>query len=141
MADKTEQEAVEAPARILSFEDIQATDDLETTEVYVKEWGGSVVVRVLTMAEMGQLQRDARVPLKGGGWRLDEDKLNKATFEKALVEPRMTAPQVEAVWAKSQTAVMTVLKAISRMNGFGTDEDAQKATQEAIAAAMGQFQD
>lgn len=112
--------------KVLTFDDIAQASDLGEQEVDMPEWGGSVVIRPLTVAELDK----ARVEGK------DATSINKLTLRMSLVKPALTPDQIETIWAtRSGTAMSRLLEAIARANGMGdrgTPEEAQKEKEAAF---------
>jgi hypothetical protein len=107
--------------KILSISDILAANDVLTKEVYIKEWGGHVVITAFTKAQQQAMRREATTP-QG---KLDSDALEKLMVLHGLREPLLSKDDVEALWQKNTAVVDEVLKAILQVNGLDPQEAKQ----------------
>lgn len=106
----------------LTIADIQAVVDLETREVEVPEWGGSVEIKGMSKREQQMLRKTATDPLTG---QIDPDKMEAAMLAHCLSEPSVTIEQAEQLMQKSASAIDKILNAI--MDITGLSDAAQKA--------------
>ncbi|SOZ99450.1 conserved hypothetical protein [Cupriavidus taiwanensis] len=117
---------------MLSKEQILAADDIKTEIVDVPEWGGSVIIRM-----MSGTARDAyeasMVGFKNGQRVADltnmRAKLVAATLVDESGEPLFAdEADIVALAAKSASALERLFKVAQRINGLGNDsvEEAQK---------------
>lgn len=117
---------------MLSKEQILAADDIKTETVDVPEWGGTVIIRM-----MSGTARDAyeasMVGFKNGQRVADltnmRAKLVAATLVDESGEPLFTdEADIAALAAKSAAALERLFKVAQRINGLGNDsvEEAQK---------------
>lgn len=97
----------------LTAEAILAKDDIGVADVLVPEWGGKVQVRALTMGEVVSIRQAA----KG-----DERTLMIQSLVAAMVQPRLTTEQAEAMTGKSSAAAQRVFTAIAQLNGMAEDQ-------------------
>lgn len=97
---------------VLSFEDIARADDLPTKSVPVPEWGGSVVMRGLSIGQVDDL--DA---LKTQGELAHILGLLAAT----IVEPEITPEQAGVLRQKSNHVLQRLLKEAVKINGLGAE--------------------
>jgi len=104
---------------MLSRQDILQADDLPTVEVDVPEWGGNLLVRMLTALELEDFTA------------VDDNRNVRARFAVLAVvnengKRLFTDDDAEALGGKSMPALETVWKAGAKLNGIGQDEDAVK---------------
>lgn len=109
-------------SKMLTIEDILLAPDLESKEVAVPEWGGTVKVKGMTKREQQQMRKSTTDPLTG---QIDSDRLEVAMLAHCLAEPLVTLEQAEQLLQKSATAVDRVLTAA--MDVAGMSDTAQKA--------------
>lgn len=121
--------------KILSLEDIQATEDLGEQTVEVQEWGGAVKIRGLAHGEVVDIFRELdlevddsgnlRVPAaRAGEWQL-------ALVAAGLVEPEVDEEALSSLSAKSTKAIARVSDAISELSGLGSLSDGPGAAGDA----------
>lgn len=116
--------------RILDLDAIRAADDRPIVEVDVPEWGGTVLIRPLSLDAFLRLREASTGP----GGETDERRLTAELLAAALVgedgEPLCTVEQAAELSSKSATALGRVMQAIA---------DASGATQEALIDAQRRF--
>jgi hypothetical protein len=125
----------DAPSTILTLDAILAASDLEERVVDVPEWGGSVRIRSLTKLQQQLARRQATVRFSGPtGPRevIDNDKLEGALLQAALVEPALRTEDVERLRAKAAAPIDRILRAVLDLSGLGA---------QAVADAAQSFQD
>jgi len=108
--------------KILTLDEIFATNDLDTKTVHVPEWGGNVTVKGLSKREQQLLRKQATDPLTSA---IDPDRMEMLMLAHCLASPVITIEQAEQLMQKSATAVDKVLTAI--MDVTGLSDTAQKA--------------
>lgn len=133
----TEVEESPPPPRVLSVEDILATDDIETTLVPVPQWRGAVVVRTFSKATLQRLQAQATVTDRFGKERVDNAKLEALLFTAGVIDPVFTEEQYQQLNEKSAVAVGRVMKAILKVNGL-SEEAIREADKSADSHVNGQ---
>lgn len=108
----------------LSREDILTSKDLETKEVEVKEWGGSVLVQALS----GKKRSDIMNACMNDKGKMDLNKLYPALMVAGCVEPEFKKADAEALNEKNSGAIEKVCKVISALSGINQEdvEDAKK---------------
>jgi hypothetical protein len=110
---------------ILSKEQILAAQDLETEEVSVPAWGGSVLVRSLTARERGQLMASI-VDQKNNGRTLKLVEVQVRTCAMAIVDAngvRMFGEEDIAKLArKSSGALQLVFEVAQRLSGMSDEQ-------------------
>ncbi|MBS3885620.1 MAG: hypothetical protein KGZ56_01025 [Dethiobacter sp.] len=109
-------------SKMLTIEDILLAPDLESKEVAVPEWGGTVKVKGMTKREQQQMRKSTTDPQTG---QIDSDRLEAAMLAHCLADPVVTIEQAEQLMQKSATAVDRVLTAA--MDVAGMSDTAQKA--------------
>jgi len=111
--------------KILTFEEILAVKDLDTSVVEVPEWNGKVKIKELTKAARERLSKQAMI-----NGQVDTDKLQVLMLAECLEEPKITVEQAQQLWEKSAAAVDKILFAILDINGLS--EVAQKEIQKSF---------
>lgn len=118
--------------RILNAEAILQADDLPRELVEVPEWGGAVYVRGLTGAERGRLENaliDQPAGKRQGTVRMDMETLRMRVAAWCMVDEDgnrlFSDKQVDALGAKSGTALQRVFDVAQRLSGM-TAEDAEE---------------
>ena len=110
--------------KVLSFTDIIAADDIETREVSIPAWNGSIIVKVFTKAEQQQIRRDMAAASTSGD-KVDADAFEKYVILTGLKEPALSAEQYTLLMEKSSIAMQQLLDAILNINGL-TEESQKK---------------
>ena len=113
-------EQTEVATKALSIDQIVQADDLKTKTVECPEWGGHVVIKVISKAE----QNKVRLSLIGK----DGNSENMSAFEQnlftsSMVEPSINDQQYILLQEKSALVIERILKEIIDLNGMGADED------------------
>ena len=108
----------------LSREEILNAKDLETREVEIKEWHGSVLVKALS----GKKRSDILQTCIDDKGKMDLNKLYPALLVAGCIEPEFKKADAEALNEKNSGAIETVCKVISSMSGINQEdvEDAKK---------------
>lgn len=117
----------------LTKEAILTADDLETKEVEVKEWGGSVLVKTMT----GKERDDWENSVNGNGSKTKKE--NFANFRARFVAHCVvdeagnrlfgSPSDVEALGRKSVKALTRVFNAAQELNAM-TDEDVEELVED-----------
>lgn len=102
----------------LSREDILNAKDIVQEEVYVKEWGGGVLVQSLS----GQARSELFNYAMNDKGKLDTMKLYPAMMVSGVIEPEFSRADAEAILSKSASALEKVCQAIMRLSGIGEDD-------------------
>lgn len=103
--------------RVLTLDDITAADDRITRTVEVPEWGGSVVVRGLTLEEARDIQKAA---IQGG--EVDETKVMVLTVSAGCVDPVIPRDQAMILAQKRAGNVIRLCVAINELTGASPQE-------------------
>ena len=103
--------------RVLTLDDITAADDRITRTVEVPEWGGSVVVRGLTLEEARDIQKAA---IQGG--EVDETKVMVLTISAGCVDPVIPRDQAMILAQKRAGNVIRLCVAINELTGASPQE-------------------
>lgn len=106
--------------KVLSIEDIVAANDLTTKTIPCPEWGGSVVIRILSKAE----QNKVRDTVSG-------EATNMGAFEQELFTSAMVSPEVDGntyvlLSQKSSLVMERIMREIIDLNGMGEDAAKKK---------------
>lgn len=116
--------------RLLTRDTILAAQDIQTEEVEVPEWGGSVLVRGMTGAERDAFEESV---LTGKGRKRD---VNLKNFRARLIvksvvnrkgERVFTHADIDALGQKSAAALARVFDVATRLSGM-SDEDVEELT-------------
>lgn len=105
-------------SKILSREEILGAMDLAPVEIEVPEWGGSIKIRALSLAEVEELLGELRDE-KG---EVDAVKANIAMFVHSVVEPQFGPEDYDALRRKHGGAMLRVIQQITSHAGL-TQED------------------
>lgn len=116
----------------LTRDEILAVKDIRLEEVKVPEWGGSVFVKGMIGAERDKFETSL-VEMRG---KVQVANLNNARAKLAALTicdekgtRLFTEQDVEALGAKSASALQRVFQVAKRLSGL-TDEDLKELTQE-----------
>jgi hypothetical protein len=116
--------------KILTREQILSADDLKREEVHVPDWGGSVFVRTLTGAERDRLEEQS-VTRNGKTFEANFSNVRARLVSLAAVDESgkrlFTEADIEALGAKSATALDIVFAVASRINGLSAKDVDQLA--------------
>jgi hypothetical protein len=104
---------------VLSIQSIMQADDLATEEVDVPEWGGVIVIRELTKAQMNDLRRSIT------GDTIDQDAFEKDMFLAAVIQPEFSPEQYSLLLQKSNKVMARIMEHIMVMSRVGGDEEAE----------------
>lgn len=108
-----------------NFESILKIDDLPTEEVYVKEWGGAVLVRSLTGAERDQFESES-VERKGKSYEANMKNLRARLVALTVVneagERVFSDKHIDALGQKNAAALDTIFVSARRLSGFSTED-------------------
>ncbi len=110
-------------SKYLTAAEILASDDLETAEMEVPEWGGTVRFRVMTADEAIKFQETINTPAKKNAWvkilalcAVDGD--GKRLF---------SDKEMDQLKQKSTAVFLRMQRFLLKLNGFTSDaEDAAK---------------
>lgn len=117
----------------LSRDQILAADDLETREVDVPEWGGTVKVKALTGKERDAYEASLRVT-RGNQTAVDTSNLRAKLVGRALVDDEgkrvFTDQDINALGGKSALVLDRLFDIVAEMSGLNeSEEDAEKNSQ------------
>lgn len=113
-------------ARILTLQEIKEASDLPREEVEVPEWGGSVVVQGVSVAQGMDLLKQMQVE-GGKPDDIDPEKAALLAFVYGVVEPKFTADDMPWIRQKSLGAVTKVTQVFMRLSGL--EKEALKVAQ------------
>ena len=111
--------------RILDRAAILAAPDIQTEELYVPEWGGSVLIKGLTAAQRDQFEADS---LKGKGKNKDVNLLNiRARFVSLCIVDEegnqlFSERDVHALGQKSGKAIDRIWDKATDLSGISDDD-------------------
>lgn len=100
---------------ILSVDQILNAQDIEEKKVYIEEWGGSLVIQSITKAQ--QIRIRNRCMNKRTG-EPDNNKFEKLLWCEAVVQPRFTPAQYDAMSDKSSHIINRILRQILILGGL-----------------------
>ena len=113
---------------ILTRDQILAADDIPQEEVAVPEWGGSVLVRGMTVAERSAFDQTMISEVKdGSGYKIVPNRAAGREMRQRLAAHSMvdadgkrlfTADDVKALGRKSAAALERVVRIAQRLNGM-----------------------
>lgn len=111
---------------LLSRQQILEADDLETVEVDVPEWGGSILLKALTGAKRDEVEQSM---VKGRG---NNQQVNMVNFRARLVAASaideggqllfISDHDVKLLGKKSSKALDRVAEAASRLSGMSAED-------------------
>lgn len=118
----------------LSKKDILAAVDVKTEPVEVPEWGGSVFVRTMTGADRDGFESSMIVVQPDGTRKADMSNLRAKLVALTTVDEDgnrlFEVSDIDALSAKSSTALDRVFNASQKLNGLGfwaVDESAKNS--------------
>lgn len=101
----------------LTRENILEAKDIPEAEVEVKEWGGSVLVRGMSVADRTKLLKAISDPKTD---KVDPEKASLYAFVVGVVEPKFIEQDYEALKEKSAAAIDRVTKEFLTLSGVDT---------------------
>lgn len=118
-------------ANLLGREEILRAQDLETKDVAVPEWGGTVRVRALTGSERDQFEAGTVIQ-QGKTMRLNLGNVRARLVALSVVDEEgqqiFSASDVEALGQKSAAALNRVASVAQQMSGL-SDGDMEELTE------------
>jgi len=110
---------------LLTKQQIVDANDLETVEVNVPQWGGSVLVRALTAKQRGQLMSTLIDQTKDGRTLRLQD-LQARLCAMSIVDGQgkrfFSDNELAALGAKSSAALQRVFEAAQRLSGLSDEQ-------------------
>lgn len=113
--DGYEDEIPEEHDHVLTLDEIVNAPDTEEEELYIREWGGKVVIRSVTKTEFDNLRRIAS--LKQNRGRRNEI-LERELILAGVVSPRLTMESYQMLRERSAGPCLRILNAIYRKSGL-----------------------
>jgi hypothetical protein len=111
-------------APILTWEQLQSVDDTAAEKLYIKEWGGNVLVKGISMEELNHVRRlSGTKHVKLSGTR--SDVINREILIAGMVQPAVTKDTFPILQQRSAGAVIKITDRILEKSGM--DELAEKA--------------
>ena len=121
------------PSGFLSAEDIWAAHDVAEEAVDMPEWGGRVKIRALTIRKSLELQKQAQVwNQRTRSYDQDTDKLYMLLLLHGIVEPALSADDIDKMAEKSAVATTRIVTAIQRISGLS--EEAVREADKSVRA-------
>lgn len=110
----------------LSREDILNVDDIETQEVEVPEWGGTVVVKAMSGAERDRFEAGL-YNFSGNTRKANPENLRAKLVALTVVNPETLKPMfsvadIEMLGKKSVKALNRIFEVAQKLSGI-TDDD------------------
>lgn len=110
----------------LTRDSILTADDLKTVEVEVSEWGGTVVLKMLSGKERDEFETSI-VSYSGGRQNVSTKNVRAKLVQKTAIDPEtkqllFSVADIEALGEKSAAALERVFNAAQILNRF-TDGD------------------
>jgi hypothetical protein len=103
----------------LTAADIWAAPDIETRDVFVPQWGGTVTIKTLSKKEISDIQKASQYyDYRTKQQETDQNKAEALTFCTALVDPIILVEDYPKVEAKSAGAVVVIANAITDLLGL-----------------------
>ena len=98
---------------ILTVDQIISAPDVKTEELLIPEWGGSITVKGLTRAEVGDAREAAKIADE-----VDDQRLEMFIFLAGVQEPKFTPDHYELLRNKLSGPVTRVGKKILELSGL-----------------------
>jgi len=98
---------------ILTVDQIVNAPDVKTEEMLIPEWGGSILVKGLTQAEVHAAREASKVAEE-----IDEQRLAMSMFLAGVLEPKITPDYYELLRNKLAGPVNRVGKKILQLSGL-----------------------
>lgn len=123
--DEPEDETEELPdeVKILEFNDIVDIDDTAPEPFYVKEWGGSVVIKGITKTEFNQLRRVSNSKQNRGR---SSSVIEREVLMAGMVKPRLDAARYQILMEKSSGAILRLTNKILEKSGLADEAEKRR---------------
>ena len=112
--------------KILTRQDIVDAQDIETETVEVPEWGGAVIVRMMSGAERGRFVQSSTTVRPDGGRETDLVNIQSRLVVMCAVDEQgnllFGADEVDHLAKKSAMAIGRVFTVAQRLNGLAPDD-------------------
>jgi hypothetical protein len=106
--------------KILDFDDILDVDDTGEETIFIKEWGGSVIIKGVTKSEFDHLRRMSRSKQnKGRSNAIIERELLIA----GLVKPRIDVARYNLLQDKSSGVILKLTQKVLEKSGLADDAE------------------
>lgn len=114
--EEPEDEVPEGERKQLTIDDILSVDDTNEEPLYIREWGGNIVIRGLSKLEFDQMRKASK--LKSARGRSQEILEREITMS-GMVQPRVTSvAQYNLLMEKSAGVMVRILNAITDKSGM-----------------------
>lgn len=103
---------------VLTWEELESVDDTAAEKFYVKEWGGSVLIKGVSMEELNHVRRRSgtkQVRLSN----TRSDVINREILIAGMVQPAVTAESYIILLQKSAGAIVRITDRILEKSGMG----------------------
>lgn len=108
----------ETPVRILTKDEIWATDDMEEMTVPISKWGGAVRIRSLSLQQIAAVNKRATTRDKAGVETQDQQMQIAGLLAASIIEPRYELHEALKLMQKSSVAVKLIIDAINQLSGL-----------------------
>ena len=120
-----------AEQSILTLDQIFSAKDIEETDVFVPQWGGSVRIRTFSKRQADMMRKVATVHNRVTKQNeLDNAKLEMLLFVEGVIDPPMDQDDYERLKDKSAAAIALIMKAVLDASGLSelAAAEAEKST-------------
>lgn len=103
--------------RRLTFSQIRDAVDLTYQELAVPEWGGALLLRSATIADLEHIAHQATVTVSGNKTEQRVELYNRALLRFCVIDPALTKEEVDELFTSKRALVMSrILDAIKALN-------------------------
>lgn len=113
--EEDDEEDHKPEVKILDFDDIVNVEDTAEEAVFIKEWGGSVVIKGITKTEFDHLRMKARS--KNARGRSNQI-IEREVLLAGMVQPRLTVERYNILMEKSAGAILKLTKLVMEKSGL-----------------------
>lgn len=106
--------------KILDFDDILDADDTAEEPFFVKEWGGSIVIKGITKSEFDHLRRMARNKQNRGR---SNYVIEREVLLAGVVTPRLDPAKFNRLQEKSSGAILRIMNKILDKSGLADEAE------------------
>ena len=102
---------------VLTWEELESVDDTAEEKFYVKEWGGSVMIKGISMEELNHVRRKSgtkQVRLSG----TRSDVINREILIAGMTKPAVNADNFHILLQKSAGAIVRITDRILEKSGM-----------------------
>lgn len=120
--EEPEDELPEGHDHDLTFEEITAIDDTSEEKMFIKEWGGNIVIKGLTKTEFDYMRKQSRSKSNRGR---STDILEREVVLSGVTQPRLDAAKYQILLEKNAGVILRIQNRILEKSGLA--EEAEKA--------------